>query len=275
VRLKFLAASFAILFAPTTAAAAPKPAPALMTPTGPWNVDFADKMCLLIRPYGKDRTTHLMLKPAMLGDNLEIIVTKETRGTRDARSGKAALSIGGTPSAAETSFTAYSTATARLLRIWIKEDAIPLASVRGTLQIDAKPEGRHLFAIPDIELALPILSKCLDQLRTVYKVSNADLAAIVTKPKAELAAFFSTEDYPREAWSTGKGGTVGVLIWVEATGRVSTCEVIETSAAPVLEKATCDVLIKRGKFTPGKDAAGRAVRAPNFARVRWMPWPGY
>ena len=274
MRLKFLAASFAILFSHTIAAAAPKP-PALMAPTGPWNVDFADKMCLLIRPYGKDRSTHLMLKPAMLGDSLEIIVTKSTSASSDPRSGKAALSIWGTPSAAETYFTAYSTANARLIRIWIKEDAIPLSTVRGTLQIDAKHEGRHLFAIPGIEQALPILSKCLGQLRTAYKVSDTDLAAIVTKPKAELAAFFSTEDYPSEAWSTGKGGTVGVLIWVEATGRVSTCEVIETSAAAVLEKATCDVLIKRAKFNPAKDAAGRTVRAPSFGRVRWMPWPGY
>ena len=274
MRLKFFAASFAILFAHTMAAAAPNP-PALMEPSGPWNVDFADKMCLLIRPYGKDRTTYLTLKPAMLGDSLEIIVTKAATAPRDGRSGKAALTVAGTPLAAETYFTAYSTAKTRLLRIWIKEDALALSAVRNTLQIDAKPEGRHLFAIPGIENALPILTKCLDQLRTAYKVSNTDLAAIVSEPKAELAAIFSTEDYPYEAYSEGKGGTVGVLFWIEATGRVSTCEVIESSALPVLEKATCDVLTKRAKYSPAKDAEGRAVRAPSFSRVRWMPWPGY
>jgi len=274
VRLKFFAAALAILFSSTMAAAALKP-PALMAPTGPWNVDFGDKMCLLVRPYGKDRSTHLMLKPAMLGDGLEIIVSETTSEASDPLSGKAALSIWGTPSAAETYFNAYSTASARLIRIWIKEDAIPLSTVRGTLQIDAKPEGRHLFAIPGIENALPILSKCLDQLRTAYKVSSTDLAAIVSEPKAERAAVFSTEDYPYEAYSTGKGGTVGVLFWIEATGRITTCEVIESSAAPVLEKATCDVLIKRARYSPARDAAGRPVRAPSFTRVRWMPWPGY
>jgi TonB family protein len=266
----FLVASLAILFSHTMAAAAPKP-PALMTPTGPWNVDFADKMCLLSRPYGKDSATQLMLKPAMLGDSLEIIVTRATSDPRDARSGKTTLSIAGTPSEAETYFTAYSTAKARLLRVWIKEDAIALSAVRGTLQIDAKPEGRYLFAIPGIEHALPILSNCLDQLRAAYKISKTDLTAIVTEPKAELAAIFSTEDYPYEAYSRGKGGTVGVLFWIEATGRVSNCEVIESSAAPVLEKTTCDVLTKRAKYNPAKDATGRAVRAPSFSRVRWMP----
>jgi TonB family protein len=269
VRLKFLAASAIVLFAHTMAAAAPKP-PALMAPTGPWNVDFADKMCLLMRPYGKDGSTHLMLKPAMLGDSLEIIVTKTTSASSDPQSGKAALSIWGTPSAAETYFTAYSTASARLIRIWIKEDAIPLSTVRGTLQIDAKHEGRHLFAIPGIENALPILSKCLDQLRAAYKISDTDLAAIVTKPDASPASIFSSDDYPREALIKGQAGTVGVLIWIEATGRVSTCEVIESSAAPILEKTTCDILTRRARFAPAKDAAGAAIRSPSFSRIRWL-----
>ena len=274
MRLTFFAAAVAMLSSHTMAAAAPKP-PALMAPSGPWNVDFGDKMCLLVRPYGKDRSTHLMLKPAMLGDSLEIIVTETTSEVRDPQSGKAALSIWGTPSKAETYFTAYSTASARLIRIWIKEDAVPLSTVRGTLQIDARPEGSHLFAIPGIENALPVLSKCLDELRIAYKVSSTDLASIVTEPKAEVSAIFSTEDYPYEADSEGKGGTVGVLFWIEATGRVSTCEVIESSAPPVLEKATCNVLTKRAKYSPARDAAGRPLRAPSFTRVRWMTWPGY
>jgi TonB family protein len=268
VRLKFLAASFAILFAHTIAAAAPKP-PALMAPTGPWNVEFADKMCLLSRPYGKNRSTHLMLKPAMLGDDLEIIVTKATSAIGESKSGKAALAIDGKPSLAESYFSAYSTGTRRLLRIWIKEDKIALPDVRGSLHIEAKSEGRHAFAIPGIEQALPVLSTCLEQLRTAYKISNTDLAAIATKPEAHLPSFFSTDDYPREAVVNSQVGTVGVLIWIEATGRVSTCEVVESSAAPTLERTTCNILTKRAEFSPARDAAGKAVRAPKFSRIRW------
>ena len=271
MRIKSLVASFAILFAPAMAAAAPAPAPTLMTPTGPWNVEYADSMCLLSRPYGKDRSTSLVLKPSMLGDDLEIIVTQATTSVRDRKSGRAYLAVAGGSASGNARFTAYSSAKTRLLRINADEDAkIALSAVRGSLSIDAKHESRHLFAIPGIDQALPVLADCIAQLRKVYKVSEADLAAIVTTPAANVYSFFSTNDYPAEALSNGQTGTVGVLVWVEATGRVSTCEIIESSAAKVLEKATCNILQRRARFTPAKDAVGNAVRAPSFTRIMWI-----
>ena len=267
MRLKILAASFTVLLAHTTSTATP--APALMTPTGPWNVEFADSVCLLSRPYGKDRSTHLIFKPAMLGNDLEIIVTKATTALGNSEQGKVVLSIDGKPSPADTNFTAYSTKKQRLLRIWNKEDKFALTAVRGTLQIDAKSEARYFFAIPGINQAFPVLSKCLGQLRTAYKISDSDLSAIVTEPEANLPSLFSTNDYPDEAWSNGVTGTVGALIWVETTGHVSTCEIVESSGGPILEKTTCTILTKRARFTPAKDASGRAIRAPMFTRIRW------
>lgn len=267
MRLKYLASMVATLFGHGAATAAPPPLP--MAPTGPWNVEFADSMCLLSRAYGDDRSTHLILKPAMVGDDLEIIVTKATASPSGGKYGKAVLSIDGKPSLADTSFVAYSTKKQRLLRIWNKEDNFALAAVRGSLQIDAKSAGRYSFALPGIDQALPVLTTCLDQLRTAYKISKADLDSIATQPEGRLASFFSTDDYPEAAWSNGLMGTVGVLIWVEATGRVSTCDVVETSAAPILQKTTCDVLTQRARFKPAKDATGRAIRAPAFGRIRW------
>jgi len=60
-----------------------------------------------------------------------------------------------------------------------------------------------------------------------------------------------------------------VLVWVDATGRVSTCEIIESSAAAPLQEATCNIIKRRARFTPAKDAAGKPIRAPFFYRVRW------
>ena len=271
MRIKLLAASFAILFAQAVASAAPAPAPVPvpMIPAGPWNVEFADSMCLLSRPYGQDGATRLIFKPGMVGDDLELIVTKATSDIGDIVDGKVVLSINGKPLLADSYFTAYSTKQARVLRIWNKEDAIALSAIRGTVKIDTKAAGRHYFAIPGIDQALPVLSRCLDQLRTAYKVSKSDLAAIATKPDGRIFRYFTTADYPSEALSNDQAGTVGVLFWVETTGRVSTCEVIETSAAPILGKTTCDILIKRARLTPAKDAEGRAIRAPVFSRIRW------
>ena len=94
MRVKSLMASLALLFAPGIAVAAP---PQPLTPAGPWNVEFADSMCLLSRPYGRDGATNLVLKPAMIGNGLEIIVTRATTAIANPRFGNAALAVAGGP----------------------------------------------------------------------------------------------------------------------------------------------------------------------------------
>ncbi len=269
MRTKFLAASLATLFTHALATAAPAPTPTPMAPTGPWNVEFADSMCLLSRPYGPKQEIRLILKPSMVGDKLEIIVTTAKTRISEGRSGKATLAVAGEVAADEMYFNAYSTAKARLLRIGSKEETLTFSALRDTLAIDAERESRHLFALPGIERARPVLNHCLDQLRTIYKVSKADLASIKTEPQTSLPKLFSTSDYPAEALSLNQSGTVGVLLWVEANGHVSTCEVIEPINSLSLKQATCNILQRRARFTPAMNMAGKPVRAPVFTRVRW------
>ena len=262
-------AAITILWGPAPAAAAPSPPPILM-PTGPWNVEFAEKMCHLSRPYSKDGQIALVLKPSMVGNNLEIIVIKGTTSSGAYKFGKAVLAIAGNSVIDDAHFTAYSTAKARLMRIQVTEGKFAISTVRGTLSIDAKPEGHYVFNLPGIERALPILSQCVDQLRTVYKVEAKALANIVAMPEGSAAGIFSANDYPSEALSAGRFGTVGVLAWIESNGRVSTCEIIESSGGPTLEQATCNILKRRARLRPAKDVSGKAVRAPIFTRVRWV-----
>lgn len=268
MRIRFLAASIATLVAHSTATAAPPPPP--MTPSAPWNVEFADSMCLLSRPYGKDGAISLFLKPNMLGNGMEIIVARATSLIGGPGHGEAAVAIGGQKLNFDTYYNAQSTAKARLLRIMIPEDKIELSALRDTLLIDAGSRGLHLFSLAGIERAFPVLASCVAQLRAVHKVSDADIGAIATKPKGSAADLFTPDDFPSEALGKGQSGTVGVLFWVEANGRVSTCQVIESSASTVLEQATCNIVKRRGRFTAATDAAGKAVRAPSFTRISWM-----
>ena len=270
MRIVILALSFAFLgHAMATAAPAPPP----MTPSGPWTVEFADSMCLLSRAYGKDRAINLAFKPGLVGNELEIIVLKSTSAIADPNGGKAILAVPGIATIGDGGFWAYSTPKARLVRI-DADDKLPMAALRGSLSIDADDEGRYAFALPGIERALPVLTRCLGQLRAAYKISDAVMAAIATPPKADVLRLFSTNDYPREAARLEQSGTVGVLSWVETSGRVSSCEVIESSGAAALDQATCSIIQRRARFTPATDAAGKAIRAPTFHRIRWE-LPGF
>ena len=268
MRIKSLAAAFAIPFAHAAAAAASPPP--LMAPTGPWNVEFADKMCLLSRPYGKDGATQLMLKPDIVGSGMEIIVSNTAASASSPEIGNAGVTVAGRKLSFDPIFYAYSTGKARLVRVAIPDNKIELSALRETLSFNANSEGRYAFSIPGIELARPMLADCLSELRAAYKISDADIGKVATRPDGSNVRLFTFDDYPAEALRRGQSGMVGVLFWVEPNGRVSTCEVIESTASPVLEQATCNMVKGRARFKPARDAANNAIRAPGFTRIRWM-----
>ena len=268
MRTKTLVATLSLVLFQTVANAASTPSP--MTPSGPWHVEYAGSMCLLSRPYGTNPNVRLILKPSMIGDELEIIVSTDRSWYTKWQSGSVAITIADKPVADQVNFDAYSTARQRLVRIGSDSETLTLAALRDTLSIDAKREGHYQFALPGIERARPALNSCLAQLRTMYNVTKADLAPIVTEPQAKIWKFFRSSDYPLEALNKRQSGRVGVLLWVESTGLVSKCEVIERIDAPVLEQQTCSILQSRGRFTAAKDAAGRSIRAPVTTRLNWQ-----
>jgi TonB family protein len=268
MRIDRITALLAILLTPSLALAAPKISTPRM-PTGPWNVEFADSMCVLSRPFGNDGLSNLALKPAMLSQDFEIVVTEPARGSREPNSGPVVVTVAGMTKVQDSRFTAYNTSKMRLLRMQVNEKQLALSAVNGTISIEAKDENRHHFAVPGIDRAFPILTRCVDQLREAYKVSKADLAAIATMPEGLLPGLFSTDDYPQEALSKGQYGTVGVLLWVDEAGKVATCEVIEAGAAASLKETTCGIFKRRAKFVPAKGSDGKAIRAPIFTRIQW------
>ncbi len=268
MRAKFLAASLVTALAQNFATAAP--APSLLTPSGPWHVEYAGSMCLLGRPYGPQQATRLILKPSMIGDKLELIVLTKGARKSSSKSGHALLVMGGKPFAGEADFFAYSTATARLVRIGTDDESLSLAALSNTLLIDAQGESRHSFALTGFDRARPALDSCLQKLRGLFNVTDADLAPIKTEPKGDLLRFFSSSDYPRDALDKGQSGAVGVLLWIETDGRASKCEVIEPIDSLALQQQTCNILKQRGRFTPATDASGNPIRSPVTARIRWL-----
>lgn len=259
-----LAAS--LLLSPVTASAAPLSVP--LTATGPWNVDFAESRCVLSRPFA-DGTIDLGFIPDMVDDGLELAVMTRTKATKEPKSGNAVVSLFGKP-AGKANFRAYTAVGKRLVRVDFEEQSLPLTGQSGTVAIDAEGEGRWLFNVTAIARALPTLTECRSQLRAAFNIKEAELAPIVTRPKGTVDGLFTTNDYPTEAWQTGQTGVVGVLIWIEADGRVSTCEITNTNAAPVLQQKTCEVLKARGRFTPARDARGLPIRAPATAHINWV-----
>jgi periplasmic protein TonB len=81
-----------------------------------------------------------------------------------------------------------------------------------------------------------------------------------------VVALFSSDDYPVEAMRNGDQGRVIVDLRIGTNGRARSCRIVQSSGHQALDVKTCEIMLRRAKFSPARDAAGRAVedtlRAP-------------
>ncbi|MFL6788169.1 MAG: energy transducer TonB, partial [Sphingomicrobium sp.] len=92
-----------------------------------------------------------------------------------------------------------------------------------------------------------------------------------TSAKGDLRTLFSADDYPSSAQSSGAEGTVRASLSIGPDGRVTGCNVIQSSGNGSLDSATCSILRRRAKFVPARDSNGNAVSDTiTTPPIRWQ-----
>lgn len=81
--------------------------------------------------------------------------------------------------------------------------------------------------------------------------------------------FRNDTDYPSEAIRNEEQGTVGISFEVNAEGRVENCRVTQSAGSRSLDQTTCDLAVRRGRYSPAKDAAGNPIKQSKTLRVTW------
>lgn len=95
-------------------------------------------------------------------------------------------------------------------------------------------------------------------------------AGTPTKAVSNLASYVRNDDYPDEAIRKGEQGFVGFLLDVSPEGAVIRCTVVQTSGSAVLDATTCQIMSERARFSPARDARGRAVVDSVRGGIRWV-----
>ncbi|KAB7647679.1 energy transducer TonB [Polymorphobacter fuscus] len=85
-----------------------------------------------------------------------------------------------------------------------------------------------------------------------------------------LKGRISSGDYPRAAVEAGLGGQLVARYTIGANGRVLRCDVVESSGSAVLDETTCALVVKRFRYRPARDAAGRAVGDVVYEDHNWV-----
>ena len=81
---------------------------------------------------------------------------------------------------------------------------------------------------------------------------------------------FSTDDYPADAIRKEQQGLVSYRATVGIDGRVSQCEIVVSSGSASLDKATCQIIQRRARFSPARDQQGAPVEDHFDGRIRWV-----
>lgn len=93
-------------------------------------------------------------------------------------------------------------------------------------------------------------------------------------PSGNPGSWVTTQDYPAEALRANAEGVTEFLLTIGPDGTVSNCEIKSSSGSPLLDATTCQLILRRARFSPARDPFGVAVKGTYFNRVRWtIPRP--
>ncbi len=94
--------------------------------------------------------------------------------------------------------------------------------------------------------------------------------AVSIASEAHSAGIRNNQDYPSAAVAAGLHGSTIVSFDINETGRVENCKVLRSSGTPVLDDASCTLVIRRGDYKVSTDAQGTAHRLAAGLTVHWI-----
>lgn len=245
--------------------------PVPLRPISAWNVDYADRLCILQRFYGsKEEPVTLGFKPGIFSDVIRVVIVRKSSEADTVR-GNAQVSFdGGLPF--KTRF-AEGFIKGRGVRALVMDlnslDLLPMSSAKQFRVHAGKLDTSFtLFALP---VAMKALDACQKDLLVAWGMDAkvvASIATFATQPKG-IASIFTTDDYPSSAVRNDEQGTSGVKFWVTKDGKARDCEIVESSGSKVLDQKTCSIIVLRSLFEPARTTSGEAVDSIGYSRIRW------
>lgn len=248
-------------------------------PTAPparWVVNAGDKKCELLRASesGKELVFQLGLEPSTEAPALMVPAPEGLRGPVSTPA-EVVLSPGG---------------------IRIPTTAVRLTLVSGTVvkihglqpgffdQFGAAKGlavtvgGREIMSAKFAarQQAVRTLRECNDGLLRSWGVDPGLLVSLQRKPQplGNRAAWFHDGDYPITALDRGGSGITVVRYIVGTDGKLSDCVTVSPSGDNALDRASCAVMLKRGRYAPAIGADGKPVAVPQIYSVMWMMTTG-
>jgi len=302
MRKKFVATLAAV--APLLTAAVQ---PVRLQPSSPWDLDYAEDSCRLLRSFGEGPDKTLLLIESDAPDQMDMVVVgKPLSGYADEVPAKflplAGADMDGRP--------AKSLQSGNPAIIWPTVTVLPKEAVEkekkeneqrpkhrdtrppplNLTEEAAKKAQREAFAAGTTELEIdarrghPVIletGSLGEPIRMFDKCSHdslkdwgvdPDLEAKIVRPvwAPNPARWFTNDDYPNSMWSKGQQSDIKVRLLVDAAGKPTKRTSLSNYLTPEAEKLVCDRFMKVAKFEPAELADGTKVPSYYINRVRFQ-----
>ena len=259
--------SLLVLPLPLLAAAASHAQP--RSAAAPWQVDWGQYYCSMIRQPGEGRPFATVFLTTPGDDSTQIMLVPEEG---------AALPRGVTAVALMPEGRIFEV-SGRTERRGAR-DVLVLASLpydlreamagAGEIQLKAGSDVRARIPLDNPGQAIAAHRRCTAEIAREWGVDEAALAALRQRPLTTNLLGVGPNDYPEAALRTATQGRVIVRIDVSPQGRATDCATVATSGSAEIDAVTCRVVRRRARFRPAIDAAGRRVAARIVSTVAWV-----
>lgn len=96
----------------------------------------------------------------------------------------------------------------------------------------------------------------------------------VRSPPRKTKGDISDKDFRKVTGFSAQPGEVTVWYTVQPNGRVTDCRVAIPSGNATRDRLTCELIEKRWRYEPARNAAGEPVASETGWKQRWWPTPG-
>lgn len=247
-----------------------------LEPTGKWVVDFAETHCAASRDYAPSSgALGFGLRPAANGKVVHLFLVSEGRASKWAEQMPAQVAIGSGP-LSKSFLLRYGIKSPKgdkvMNQVALSHEQMDALTVAGSIAVRAAGMNVDL-RVREMPKIAALLNDCTRDLQRFWNMGDTPRVPIATppEPKAALATLFTWEDYPDDAMFGRMEGSAQVVLLIDEKGAPRSCQVVQSTGAPVFEAMGCQVLMQRAKFSPALDDKGQPIRSSYTSPpIRWQ-----
>jgi hypothetical protein len=291
LRSVLAAAVGAALALPSIAVAAPR----VLTPSGPWHLDYAADSCTLARTFGAgDDEVSIRFEQFQPGPTFALtFIGKAFRSSQLYRPVKLAFGPGQPLRAVDGAMSGSATTADKRTLDMLFVSSATLAGVLKDDQIEpplpAPIDERAISEVAlvqlngaDFVLKLGPMDKpmeqvrvCIDELVSHWGIDATKQRTLTrqAKPVGSPGQWFRSSDYPTSSLGRGESALIHFRLTIAADGRVADCAIQRATKGDEFAKKSCEQIRKRARFEPALDAEGKPVASFYVNTVKWLAAP--